>query len=105
MPTTERVVIVTSCRVPSMSIRSARRSRVRDPARPQFLAADRIEAATVPPLSSPMWTMIPSLILIGDIAVPQNSFEVSTREEKSLRQSSAPVDAFHAERIAVVPSV
>ena len=41
----------------------------------------------------------------GDIAVPQKSLAVFTREEKSFRQSSAPVDAFHAEKIPVVPSV
>ncbi len=39
------------------------------------------------------------------MAVPQKSFDVSMRDEKSLRHTSAPVEAFHAERIAVVPSV
>ncbi len=49
--------------------------------------------------------MMPFAVRSGDIAVPQKSFEVSMREEKSFRQMRAPVEAFQAERIAVVPNV
>ena len=43
--------------------------------------------------------------MMGDIAVPVNSFEVSISLEKSLRHLKAPVAASNADNTAVTPSV
>ena len=43
--------------------------------------------------------------MIGDIAVPVNSRDVSISFDQSLRHFSSPVAASNAERIALVPSV
>ena len=43
--------------------------------------------------------------MIGDIAVPVNSFDVSISFDQSLRHFTSPVAASNAERTALVPSV